>query len=367
MLPKYHIIQGHDVQVLASLVSFDTNGNPCLLDKESEYMTHDGYKVIRTDYKHFLYSFNKFFRRYNKVYQHINSFEPDIIFIHDCQFLDIFEVIKYLKKHPSVKVFVDGHTDLINSARNWLSREILHKIVWRYCAQAINPYTQKFFGVLPLRCSFFNEIYGIPSEKIELLVMGVDDISIPFSRREQIRTSVRKELGIAKEDFVLVTGGKIDKKKNIDLLMQAIERINTTSIKLIVFGNILPEIENTIQQLGTNTNIRLIGWVNSENIHKYFFASDLAVFPGSHSVLWEYAVGCGIPAIFKRWQGMDHVDVGGNVMFLDKDSVEELTSEITLLATDQMRYDRMKHIATTIGMDSFKYSNISSKALQINN
>ena len=57
------------------------------------------------------------------------------------------------------------------------------------------------------------------------------------------------ELGISADDFLLVTGGKIDQKKNIDLLMQAVERINSSHVKLIVFGNILPEIEKKILQL----------------------------------------------------------------------------------------------------------------------
>lgn len=367
MLPKYHVLQGHNVQVLASLVSFDKNGNPCLLKNEREYLTKDEYKVIRTDYKRPFYSFNKLFRRYNKVYEHITNFAPDIIFIHDCQFWDIFEVIKYLKKHPDVKVFVDGHTDLINSARNWLSREILHKIVWKHCAQAINPYTEIFWGVTPLRCDFFNEIYGIPLEKIDLLVMGVDDANIPYKDRDEIKISVRKELGVSKNDFVIVTGGKIDKMKNIDLLMQAIVEINLSSIKLIVFGNILPEIESIILQLATNENIIYIGWINSEQAYKYFFAADLAIFPGTHSVLWEYSVGCGIPAFFKRWPGMEHIDVGGNVLFLDDDSIDELSKEILSIASDSNRYMQMAQVAKTRGIDNFKYSIIASKAIQTNN
>jgi 1,2-diacylglycerol 3-alpha-glucosyltransferase len=367
MLPKYHLLQGHDVQVLASLVSFDKNGNPCLLDKESEYTSTDGYKVIRTDYKRPFYFINKRFRRYNNVYKHIESFKPEIIFMHDSQFWDIFEVIRYLKKHSEVKVFVDGHTDLINSARSWFSREILHKIIWRYCTQAINPYTEKFWGVLPLRCDFFNEIYGIPIDKIDLLVMGVDDFSIPYTQRDEIRTSVRNDLGISKDDFVLITGGKIDKKKNIHLLMRAIEKINSPSIKLIVFGNILTEIEDTILQLATNVNIKYIGWIPSELAYKYFFSADLAVFPGTHSVLWEYAVGCGLPAVVKRWQGMEHVNVDGNVIFLDEDSIEELIKVINTISGNSNLFSQMKHVAKTKGTDFFKYSEIAKRAIQVNN
>jgi 1,2-diacylglycerol 3-alpha-glucosyltransferase len=367
LLPKYHVLQGHEVQVLASLVSFDEKGNPCLLKEENEYSSKDNYKVIRTNYKRPFYFFNKIFRRYNKVFQHINNFHPDIIFIHDCQFWDIFEVIKYLKRHPEVKVFVDGHTDLMNSARNWLSREILHKIVWRHCAQAINPFTEKFYGVLPIRCDFFNKMYGIPPEKIELLVMGVDDIGIPFNKRDEIRISTRKELGISAQDFVIVTGGKIDKKKNIDLLIQAVQKIKNPSVKLIIFGNIHPEMESIILPLIQDDSVFYVGWINSELAYKYFFVADLAVFPGTHSVLWEYAVGCGIPAIFKRWDGMGHVDVGGNALFIDEVSVDELTKIISQVISNSSLYNQMDNVAKIKAVNSFKYSTISEKAIRIGN
>ena len=365
MLPKYHVLQGHEVQVLASLVSFDEKGNPCLLNEESEYSSKDNFKVIRTNYRRPFYFFNKIFRRYNKVFHYISNFQPDIIFIHGCQFWDIFKVIKYLEQHPEVKVFVDGHTDFINSARNWLSREILHKIVWRHCAQAISPFTEKFYGVLPIRCDFFHTVYRIPIEKIELLVLGVDDLSIPFDRKSEIRDYIRKELGLSSHDFVLVTGGKIDKKKNIDILIQAVIKLNNPSVKLIIFGSILPEMEETIQPLTEHKNIKYIGWINSEDAYKYFFAGDLAVFPGTHSVLWEYAIGCGIPAIIKYWEGMNHVDVGGNILFLKEASISELTEVITKAVSDSNFYNQMYEVAQNAGINSFKYSVISEKAITI--
>ncbi|MGE5629209.1 MAG: glycosyltransferase family 4 protein [Solirubrobacterales bacterium] len=365
MLPKYHVLQGHQVEVLASLVSFDKSGKPCLLEQANEYSTKDGYKVIRIDYKRPMYHINKRFRRYNRVYQHIENFGPDIIFFHDCQFWDIFEAIKYLKKHSNVKVFVDSHTDHINSARNWLSREILHKIIWKHCAQAISPFTEKFFGVLPMRCDFYNKVYGIPREKLDLLVMGVDDELIPYDEKDSIRINVRRELGLDKDDFVLITGGKIDRKKNIHLLMQAVGMINSSKLKLIIFGNVAREVENQILNLAKNHNIKYLGWKNSETLYRYFFAADLAVFPGTHSVLWEYAIGCGLPTVFKKWAGMEHVDLGGNSIFLTEDSVDELVRVINSIFSDKQFYNKMEIVAKTKGIEEFKYSEIAKKAIQI--
>ena len=42
MLPKYHKKLGHDVSVVASLQTFDKNGNVSYMDKASEYRNEYG-------------------------------------------------------------------------------------------------------------------------------------------------------------------------------------------------------------------------------------------------------------------------------------------------------------------------------------
>ena len=132
MLPKYHVLQGHEVTVIASLVSIDTNGKPCLLGSESTRFTEDGYKVIRVDYHRPFYLFNKFVRCYKKIYLLLENEKPDILFLHDFAFLDIVKIIRYVKKNKSVKLYIDCHTDFINSGQTWISRNLFHKIIWRY-------------------------------------------------------------------------------------------------------------------------------------------------------------------------------------------------------------------------------------------
>jgi 1,2-diacylglycerol 3-alpha-glucosyltransferase len=122
----------------------------------------------------------------------ISSLNPDIIFTHGCQFLDIKHIARYAKLHPKVKVYVDNHSDFSNSARNFLSKNILHKIIWRYCANLIEPYTTKFYGVLPARVDFLKNIYKIPRDKVELLVMGADDEKVEEASKPNVRLQIRK-------------------------------------------------------------------------------------------------------------------------------------------------------------------------------
>ena len=363
LLPKYHKMAGHDVTIIASLVSFSEKGKPIILPGESIYETQEGCRVYRVDYKRPFYFFNRLLRRYKKLQSLLDKERPDMIFIHGVQFANVSIILKYKKKYPSVRILCDNHADWINSARNLLSKKILHGIIWRYYANKIEPYVTRFYGVTPLRCEFLKKMYNIPSSKVSLLVMGVDDWGIPWENRNAIHMKIRNQLNIAPSDFLIITGGKIDERKNIHLLMEAVLNSFESNIHLVVFGNIAPEMKKKIDSLEDNEKIHYVGWLSSEKTIEYFFASDLAVFPGTHSVLWEQAVGIGIPSIFKYWDGMTHVDLGGNCLFLFENSSEEISKKISSLSSRETKYLEMKKIASCFA-HKFYYSDIAKKVIE---
>jgi glycosyltransferase involved in cell wall biosynthesis len=363
-LPKYHKIMGHEVVVIASLMSFDKNGNICFLKTPEEYICRDDYKVIRLNYKKRFKFFNKILKRYEKTYSSIEREKPDLIFIHGCQFWDIKQVVKYRKRHQNVKIFIDNHSDFNNSANYWISKKILHEIIWRYCAKLIEPFADKFYGVTPLRCDFLKKVYKISAGNIELLVLGADDEKINFKNKEQIRQNIRKKNNISENDFVIVTGGKIDPEKNIHLLLQAVIELGNDNIKLILFGTSNQQMRPIINDLSKSSCIRNIGWIDSDQTYDYFLASDLAVFPGTHSVLWEQSVGTGIPGVFKYWEGMDHVDLGGNCKFIYEVNISEIKRVLKEIISNQSEYQKMKRVAVEEGIKKFSYKEISRKAIQ---
>ncbi|GIQ58589.1 hypothetical protein Flavo103_17250 [Flavobacterium collinsii] len=364
MLPKYHVLQGHEVTVIASLVSFNSSGEPCLLEKESTKITEDGYKVIRVDYKKAFYKFNKFVRIYNGISELLELEKPDLIFMHDFSFLDVRKVISYVKKNRNVIMFVDCHTDYINSAQTWISLNIFHKLIWRYYAKKISPYVQKFYGTTPLRSDFLRDVYNIDSKKIELLVMGIDDDLIKNKDRVLLKKNYAEKLNFKESDFVIVTGGKIDLKKNVHLLMKAVSNLNKVNVKLVIFGIVTTEMKNDFDSLFNSDCMIYSGWQNSNGIVDHLMFADLVVFPGTHSVLWEQAVGVGTPSVFKYWQGMTHVDVGGNCEFLYKDDVNEIENVLDNILESYDKYNVMAKQALEKGLKYFSYSDISKRAIK---
>lgn len=361
MLPKFHKQLGYEVEVIASLVTFDKDGKGTFLEKGSVYQNEYDIKVTRLDYKKPVKVYRKL-KRYVGTYEAIKKANPDILFIHGCQFMDMDIVVKYVKEYPDVKVYVDNHADFSNSGTNWFSKNFLHKILWRHTAHIIEPYTTKFYGVLPARVDWLVNMYKLPKEKCELLVMGADDDKVKEASNPEIRKNIREKYGIASDDFVIMTGGKIDPwKTQTLLLMEAVAKINNPKVKLVVFGSVTPDLKEQVAAHCVENKVLYIGWVQSSESYKYFAAADLAVFPGRHSVFWEQVAGMGIPMVCKYWDGTTHVDAGGNVKFLRNDSADEIYD--VLMSILDGEYEHMHEVANGVAKKKFSYKEIAVRAI----
>lgn len=363
ILPKMHRLQGHQVSILASTETYINTKLDYV--KPSSYINSDGIPIIRLPYIKVIPSFlSRKLRIYKGLKSVLFSIKPDIIFIHDLQFLSILTIANYAKKNKHVLIYVDGHTDFINSAKNWISRNILHRIVYRYCAKIISPFTTKFYGVLPLRIDFMKDVYKIDKSMIEFLPLGYDDTVVNFANRENMRSQKRRELLINDKDFLIVSGGKIDLRKNLHILLQAFKILHNDNVKLLIFGKPTLEMDYLINDLKETKNAIYVGWQSQEEIKSILFAADLAVFPGTHSVLWEQSVGYGIPTVFLKWKGIEHIDLGGNCQFIERPEVDCIKEVLENILSNEALYNRMKSISLEKGSKYFAYSEIARKSIE---
>ena len=345
--------------LIASLISFNESGEGIYLSNPSKYQDSNGFTVVRLPFRKPT-KWNRFFRHYDGLRETIEAFQPEVIFSHNVSYGDTTVVAKYAKNHPSVKLFADNHADFVNSAKNWWSKHILHPLIWRYYAKQLEPYLTKCYGVTPMRCRFLKEMYNINPSLIEFLPMGVDDEAIPTNRAE-VRAYIREELGLSENDILVMTGGKIEMRKNTHYLYEAMRQINNPHLHLVVCGTFTSAMSFLEEKMKDKKNIHLLGWCNADRVMDVMVASDFVCFPGTHSTLWEQAVGLGLPAIFKHWDEIDHVNVNGNCIFVKGDDVEELANAILRM----MNFDNLKHYKTLAEQvaSSFRYSDIAKKSI----
>ncbi|MGB3831164.1 MAG: glycosyltransferase family 4 protein [Mesorhizobium sp.] len=367
ILPKIHRKMGHEVLIIASTETYVDKAKLGYV-APSSYENEDGIPVHRLPYARWApRRLRPKIRAYEGLAAHLESFRPDLIFLHDVQFWDILTVRNYALSR-GIPVHADSHTDHINSARGFVSRRLLHGIFYRLLLKRADPAIRRYLPTLPVRGDFMREVYGTPADKIDLLPFGFDDTAVAGIDRAAVREKVRAGLGIPAGDIVLVTGGKLDLRKNIHVLAERFTQLRRNGalpgVHLLVFGKPVPEVEAIVRHMTLDSHVHMTGWIPSANIYGMFWAADLAIFPGTHSVLWEEAIGHGLGTVFYRWPGMEHLDLGGNARFIDDASPATLDALLVdLAANDGAAIRAMGTRAAQEGPKIFSYSAIAEKAI----
>lgn len=359
LLPKYQKKLGNEVTLIITNMMHQDDK---IIETEcNDYILNDGVRVIRRKYKKYLIPKITNLFAFMPVYNLLNEIKPDFIFYHGLVSCTIFDVIKYKKKHPDCKIVQDNHLDYnIGNKFSTIKGKIL-RLYYRNINKKSIKYIDRIYGVTPWRKIYAEDYFKIPNSKTDVLIMGADDDKMKLDEKDRIRKKIRYKYKISDNQFLIVTGGKIDKKKKIDILMKACSEVD--GVTLLIFGSVSNEIKKDFNKLCKNSNIIYVGWIKADKVYDYFYAADLAFFPGQHSVLWEQACASKVPCVFEEWDKMNHVNNGGNSDFITPITVDSIKNKINELKfTD--KYFQMKQIAESNKTDIYLYSQIAIKSLE---
>lgn len=359
LLPKYQAKLGHQVILAVSTQRHrESEQGNCSFE---DYQSPDGFRVIRQPIRLYPLPFLRRVLQSLDVYELFCKEKPDVIFHHGMISPTIRQAVRYKKNvNPDCVIIQDNHMDYnIGFTPDHFKGRIL-RWVYRRLHRSTAEHIDQVYGVTPWRQQYAQKVFGVSAEKTGLLIMGADDDRLDFENRDRYRTELRQKYGIRDEDFLIVTGGKIDAKKKTQLLMDAVKDLS--NVKLLICGTATADFADEYAS-HLNSNVIDAGWIPSEQLYGFFFASDLAFFPGQHSVLWEQACASKVPCVFGKWDGMDHVNNGGNACFLDCQTPEQIRDLIVKLRFTP-EYQKMLLAARSEKTDIYLYSRIAEKSLE---
>jgi glycosyltransferase involved in cell wall biosynthesis len=301
IISNYNKRDGHDVIIVASTEAYDNQQKIEYLPP-SEYINENKIKVIRLPYRKLApKKIMSKIRSYLSVYKVLQNEKPDVILFHGPQSWELLNVAKYKKNNQDTKFFVDNHADDGNSAKGFVSQNILHKVYYKYILQKSLPYIEKVFYVTYERKLFLEKYYNTPAEKMEFYPLG--GTLIKKQVREQYRDEKRNELGLTDENIVFVHAGKMNKQKKTSNIIDNFSKVDDKRLRLIIIGSFTDDVKDEIMPFILKDNrIIYLGWKTADELTKYFCASDLYVQPGSHTVLMEHATCCSLPVIVANFQ-----------------------------------------------------------------
>ncbi len=369
LLAKYYAKNGHDVTIVASTFRDVAAYCAAKYDRNDPASTHlDGrVKVIRLPYS--LNLLNKL-RKFGGVGAILRRERPDLIFVHDIH-LNLSDAAEHKRRHPGCRIVMDYHADYANSAKNWISLNILHKIIRKAVFWRHRRFIDKIYPVAPTSAVFLNEVYGVPIQEMELFPLGADTDLAKNVMEERAGAVIRKAHGIPDDAIVVFSGGKLTPAKKTHVLVDAFLQIADPSLHLLVVGDALESDGDYGRRLAGrcagNPRAHFIGWVPGGDVYRYMDACDLAVFPASQSVLWQQALSMGLPLIVGQVgvQNLAYLNVCGNMIILDEEDVRSdvIAARICKLAHDRAALDGLRACALKASEELLNYDKIVSKTL----
>ena len=135
---------------------------------------------------------------------------------------------------------------------------------------------------------------GLPVEKIRVLVNGVD--TKKFATGD--RAGMRARQGVADNEVLIGSAGRLVSQKNFSLLVEALGRINTGQPRLAIAGE--GEDRETLSALARTAGVELLMPGQVDDMPSFYVALDIFVFPsqqeGRSNAVLE-AMAAGLPVI----------------------------------------------------------------------
>lgn len=173
-------------------------------------------------------------------------------------------------------------------------------------------------------------------------VLQIPGVGLDFERiqtRKEQREQIRTDLGISQEDFVLVSVGEVNRNKNQQVVVRALDVLKNKNIIYLICGkgDNEKEIKELIESSPYPSNIKMLGY--QKDVTKYLNAADCFVFPSIREGLGMAALegmACGLPLIASDCRGTrEYAEQGKTGYVCEAMNVEQFAKAIDDLYKNQ--------------------------------
>jgi glycosyltransferase involved in cell wall biosynthesis len=204
--------------------------------------------------------------------------------------------------------------------------------------------------------------YGVPEEKITIIHNGID--TERFKVPEGTRERVRKELGL--EGVVIGYIGRVQTHKNVGDLVKAVVGLHDKDVNLLIVGegDDLWRVRSLASPL--KDKAKFVGFVDYEEVPKYYAASDIIVYPTLYEPLGNVpmeAMAAGRPILASDVDGIPEVFVRGAGRLIHP-STEDIQRHLEDLVSDPVtRYEMGAVGKRSVGVNSWR--NVARRTVEV--
>jgi glycosyltransferase involved in cell wall biosynthesis len=175
---------------------------------------------------------------------------------------------------------------------------------------------------------------GVPAERISVIPSAVDPRALAAPRE---RAAIRRELGVGDGEFCLLALAALERRKGIDVLLDALAEAGTPTRVLIAGdGPCRAELEERSARLGLAARVRFLG--RCEDKASLLSACDALVLPSRAEGLGVAALeamACARPVVASRVGGLAWLVRDGETgLLVPPEDPDALARAIAVLAGD---------------------------------
>jgi L-malate glycosyltransferase len=183
----------------------------------------------------------------------------------------------------------------------------------------------------------------------ERYYMPVRDVKIiPVGFQEPVFTPVSREsLGFSSEDLIIISVGRLVKRKGFDLAIQAIAELPYDNIKYLIVGDGPEEnsLRDLVEKLKIDDRVKFLGYQPEDKKFQYLDCADIYLLSSIHEgfgICLMEAMYSGLPIVATDDGGQaDLLKEGINTLFVPSANIKELAVKINDLINDKSLRKKM--------------------------
>jgi len=187
----------------------------------------------------------------------VQDFQPEAILLYGWAWKSHLKAIRYFK--GKIPICFRGDSTLLDEQKNF--KNLLRKIFLKW----IYSHVDKAFYVGSANKNYYNQ-FGLKEKQLFFAPHAIDNDR--FSKNRYLEVSnLRDSLAVPKTDILILFAGKLEPKKNPELLLDAIVGLDLKYIHLLFVGNGMLEesLKLKVERLGTK---RSFDYAQDDSIKK---------------------------------------------------------------------------------------------------
>lgn len=209
----------------------------------------------------------------------INVFHPDAILLYGYMYKSHFKVMRHFK--GKIPVWFRGDSTLLDNESKLKSHLKTIYLTWVY------KHVDKVFYVGTNNKAYFKK-FGLKEEQLFFAPHAIDNDRFSINKKEEV-SLLRERLGLTDKDILILFAGKLEPKKDPEILLNAFNTLNNQSpnqissqekLHLLFVGNGI--LENQLKHKVKVENIKNVSFIEFQNqtqMPTVYSASDVLCLP----------------------------------------------------------------------------------------